>query len=81
VFKIYLIPELNILTIEKVNEKGNEHSVDHILTNLFFDEDEGKQLAVKETKKIISGSDERLYIWLHNYAGLSVLNVGKANLE
>jgi len=34
--------------------------------------DEGKQLPLKETQKIITGSSERLYKWLHTYAGLAI---------
>jgi len=49
------------------------------LTNLVDSNDEGKQLAFKETKSIISGSDERLYKWLHSYAGLHLTSTSQTS--
>jgi hypothetical protein len=33
-------------------------------------EDGGKQIRVKDMQTIITDSNERLYEWLHNWAGL-----------
>jgi hypothetical protein len=43
--------------------------------------DEGKQLPLKETQKIIAGSNERLYKWLHTYAGLAIQSIVPLELE
>lgn len=42
--RIYLVPELNILTISKVVVPGDSTTIDHLLTNLVDYDDEGKQL-------------------------------------
>lgn len=70
--RIYLVPKLNVLTIEK---RSGETSIDHLLTNLVDFYDEGKQLSFKETKTILALSEERIYKWLHSYAGLHLPSI------
>lgn len=64
--RIQLVPELNILTVDFKNKMFD---TDSIMTDLFV-EDSGKQIRVKDIQTIITESNERLYEWLHNWAGL-----------
>lgn len=64
--RIQLVPELNILTVEFKNKMFD---TDSIMTDLSV-EDSGKQIRVKDIQTIITESNERLYEWLHNWAGL-----------
>eukprot|EP00347_Sterkiella_histriomuscorum_P007800 403347513 len=66
VVRIFLIPELNILTIELRNENL---STDDILSKLNLN-DKGKQLNLIQLEDIVQSSKERVYQWLHNLAGL-----------
>ena len=68
VLRIFLVPELNILTIKSSSK--TEVTIDQLLTNLLSVNDEGKNLKFRESYSIISGSDERVYKWLHSFAGL-----------
>ena len=76
--RVYLVPELNVLTITK--QCKSETTIDQLLTNLVDINDEGKQLQFRESKSIISGSEERLYKWLHSFAGLHVAATSRSKL-
>lgn len=64
--RIQLVPQLNVLTIDLENEV---FSTDDILSDLQIN-DKGNNINVKDMKTIISDTNERLYEWLHNWAGL-----------
>jgi len=74
--RIYLVPKLNVLTIEK---RQGDTSIDHLLTNLVDFYDEGKQLSFKESRSILAHSDERIYKWLHSYAGLHLQTIQRSS--
>ena len=77
--RIYLVPKLNVLTISR--NQCEVTTVDDLLSNLIDYDDSGKHLSFKETQQIVSGSDERLYKWLHSYAGLHLRQPGSTHLE
>lgn len=64
--RIYLVPQLNVLTVEFENKIFN---TDDILTEMQLNEG-GKQISLKDLSSIKADSNERLYEWLHNWAGL-----------
>lgn len=64
--RIQLVPELNILTIDLENEV---FSTDDVLCDLQIN-DIGKLINLNDLKSIVSESNERMYEWLHNWAGL-----------
>ena len=64
--RIYLVPLLNVLTIEADSKMFN---TDSLLSGLLSDH-RGDQLRVKDLDLLNSESTERLYEWLHNWAGL-----------
>ncbi|TNV84672.1 hypothetical protein FGO68_gene6114 [Halteria grandinella] len=64
--RIQLIPDLNVLTVEFDNKTFKS---DQILAQLSSG-DSGKQLKVKDLSDIIQDTNERIYEWLHNWAGL-----------
>lgn len=76
--KICLVPELNVLTISK---DSGDITVDQLFANLVDYNDEGKQLQFRESASIISGSHERLFRWLHSYAGLHLATLTPRSLE
>lgn len=63
--RIFLIPELNILS---VHFHSDGFTTDEVLGGLIFN-DQGKSIAVKDMKQILAQSEERVYLWLHNLAG------------
>lgn len=73
--RIFLIPELNVLTVEF---KNKTFTTDQILGDLSI-KDLGKQVRVRELQAINADSNERLYEWLHNWAGL-FLDVQKSSI-
>ena len=64
--RIQLVPQLNVLTIDLENKI---FSTDDILSDLQI-QDRGKLINLKDIKNIYSESNERIYEWLHNWAGL-----------
>ncbi len=60
--RIYLIPQLNVLSIDFENKIFN---TDDILTEMQLGES-GQQIKLKDLNTIKSDSNERLYEWLHN---------------
>lgn len=60
------MPQLNVMTIDLENEV---FSTDDILSDLQIN-DKGNHINLKDMNTIISESNERLYEWLHNWAGL-----------
>ena len=67
--RIFLIPELNILTVQVL---GENCTTDQILSDLLNSEDQGSQLMIEETQMITSQTSERMYKWLHSLAGLQL---------
>ena len=49
--RIFLVPELNILTVQVL---GENCTTDQILSDLLNTEDQGSQLMIKETEMITS---------------------------
>ena len=68
---IQLVPELNILTISVANE-DEFVTTDALFGDLLGQTDQGAQIMIDEIAKIVAMSQERLYIWLHTLAGLSL---------
>jgi hypothetical protein len=64
--RICVVPALNVLTIDFENKVFNS---DTILSDLLSGE-VGKQIKIKDLKLITSETNERIYEWLHNWAGL-----------
>ena len=60
------MPSLNVLTIDFENRVFNS---DFILSDLFARES-GQQIKIKDLSLINSETNERIYEWLHNWAGL-----------
>lgn len=67
--RIFLVPGLNVLTVQVVCEKA---TTDQILGDLLSFEDQGSQLMIKESEIITSDTSERMYKWLHSLAGLQL---------
>jgi hypothetical protein len=74
--KIYLVPKLNILTIAK-DERSDAMTttIDDLLSNLIDFNDDGTNLQIKESQQIVSKSNDRVYKWLHTFAGLHVCTI------
>jgi len=64
--RIQLVPALNILTIEFENRT---FTTDAILSDLVLSE-KGQQIKLRDIKLIQNETNERIYEWLHNWAGL-----------
>jgi hypothetical protein len=64
--RIQLVPQLNVMTIDLENKI---FSTDDILSDMQI-QDRGKLINLKDIKTICSESNERIYEWLHNWAGL-----------
>jgi len=65
-FRIYLVPLLNVISIQADNKLFN---TDKLLSGLFTGQ-QGEQLRVRDLQLLNASQDERLYEWLHNWAGL-----------
>lgn len=64
--RIQLVPTLNVLTIDFENRVFNS---DAILSDLISRES-GQQIKIKDLSLINSETNDRIYEWLHNWAGL-----------
>lgn len=65
-FRIYLVPRLNVLSIRADNKLFD---TEQLLSGLFTGQ-AGEQLRVKDLQLLNASQSERLYEWLHNWAGL-----------
>jgi hypothetical protein len=61
-----MVPQLNVMTIDLENKII---ATDDILCDLQI-QDRGHLINLKDQKTIVTETNERIYEWLHNWAGL-----------
>jgi hypothetical protein len=61
-----MVPQLNVMTIDLENKI---FATDDILCDLQI-QDRGHLINLKDQKTIVTETNERIYEWLHNWAGL-----------